>query len=330
MFKDFASPDRKENSRDSDVLYPGPDRFPDRGTVYIFFGFIGMSVSGQPVSFQIDKELEIPSIPLVLIKIIQTLDQDSSSAKELEELIMHDPALSARILRLANSAFYSFRARVKTISHAIALLGINLVTSLAIGINIFDTFTKGAKSEAALINQLWTHSCGVGVLARKIWMQKRGVPKETEFAFLCGLLHDLGKVVFFKTYPGKYGSVFAAEKTESDMNICGYEEENYGVDHAVVGEMLAKQWGFPKELGSVIRRHHDPAEADNPIVAAVMLSDHLAKELKIGYDGDNGLNTPADIGEILSKVSISGEEWQQLKEFASQECVNIKRFFQIS
>jgi len=289
-----------------------------------------MCAFNQPISFQIDKELEIPSIPLVLIKIIQALDQDSSSAKQLEELIMHDPALSARILRLANSAFYSFRARVKTISHAITLLGINLVTSLAIGINIFDTFTKGAKSESALINQLWTHSCGVGVLARKIWMQKSGLQKDTEFAFLCGLLHDLGKVVLFKTYPGKYGSIFAAEKTESDMSICGYEEENYGVDHAVVGEMLSKQWGFPRELAGIIRKHHDPSETGNPMVASVMLADHLAKELKIGYDGDHGLNASTDVAEVLSKLSISEGEWEQLKEFASHECVNIKRFFQIS
>ncbi|MBN2242124.1 MAG: HDOD domain-containing protein [Acidobacteria bacterium] len=289
-----------------------------------------MNASGQPASFQIDKELEIPSIPLVLIKIIQALDQDTSTAKQLEELIMHDPALSARILRLANSAFYSFRSRVKTISHAITLLGINLVTSLAIGINIFDTFIKGAKSEAALINQLWTHSCAVGVLARKVWMLKSSSQKETEFAFLCGLLHDFGKVVFFKTYPGKYGSIFASEKTESDKTISGLEEENYGVDHAVVGEMLAKQWGFPRELAGLIRKHHDPSEVGTPMVAAVMLADHLAKRFEIGYDGDHGLNSPVEIEEVLSKLSISEEQREQLEEFASQECVNIKQFYRIS
>jgi len=289
-----------------------------------------MSASNQPVAFQIDKELEIPSIPLVLIRIIQTLDADSSSAKQLEELILHDPALAARILRLANSAFYSFRARVKTISHAITLLGMSLVTSLAIGINIFDTFTKGAKSEAALINQLWTHSCGVGVLVRKIWTMKRGIPREAEFAFLCGLLHDLGKVVLFKTHPGEYSSIFAAEKKESDMAISSYEEEKYGAEHAIIGEMLAKQWGFPKELSSIIRKHHDLSEANTPMVAAVMLADQLAKELKIGYDGDHGLHFQSDLPEVLSKLSISEGEWDNLKEFASQECVNIKRFFQIS
>jgi len=284
----------------------------------------------KPVPFLLNKDLEIPSIPLVLVKIIRMLDENSGTAKELEELILHDPALSARILRLANSAFYAFHARVKTISHAITLLGMNLVTSLAIGINIFDTFTKGAKSEAALINQLWTHSCAVALLSKKIWSQHSLREKETEFAFLCGLLHDLGKVVLFKAYPGHYGSIFAVAKTEEDMAISSYEDENYGANHSIIGEMVAKQWGFPLELGCVIRKHHDPSGIDLPLVSAVRLADLLAKDLKIGYDGDDGLLERAEVVSMLSKLSITDEQWERLRAFASDECVNIKRFFQIA
>ena len=287
-----------------------------------------MCKSKHPMPFSMDKGLEIPSIPLVLIRIIQTLDADTSSAKELETLILHDPALSARILRLANSAFYSFPTRVKTISHAIALLGMNLVTSLAIGLNIFDSFTRGAKSEASLINKLWTHSCGVGMLVREIWIRCNHREKESEFAFLCGLLHDLGKVVLFKTYPGHYGSIFAIAKSETDPAISAYEEQNYGMDHAAIGAMLAQQWGFPPELVSVIRKHHDPSAIKTPMVSAVMLADMLAKELKIGYDGDDGLND--GLSKILSKLDITESEYDHLTEFASRERENIERFFKIS
>jgi len=282
----------------------------------------------HPMQFSMDKGLEIPSIPLVLIKIIQTLDEDSSSAKELESLILHDPALSARILRLANSAFYSFYTRVKTISHAIALLGMNLVTSLAIGVNIFDSFTKGAKSEAASINKLWTHSCCVAVLVKEIWVYRGHKEKEGEFAFLCGLLHDLGKVVLFKTYPAHYGALFAVVKSENDPAISFYEEDNYGLDHAAIGEMLAKQWGFPPELSSVIRKHHDPSELGTPMINAVMLADLMAKQLKIGYDGDDGLYE--DLSNIQSKLEISDAEYKHLMEFADRERENIEGFFQIS
>jgi HD-like signal output (HDOD) protein len=287
-----------------------------------------MYASKQPVPFMMDKGLEIPSIPLVLIKIIQTLDADTSSAKELEALILHDPALSARILRLANSAFYSFHTRVKTISHAIALLGMNLVTSLAIGINIFDSFTKGAKSEAAFISKLWTHSCGVGVLVKEIWTRISRNEREGEFAFLCGLLHDLGKVVLFKTYPAHYSSIFAIEKGETDPAISSYEDENYGVDHAAIGEMLAKQWGFPPELARVIRKHHDPSAMEVPMISAVMLADMLAKQLKIGYDGDDGLYE--DLDKLQPKLNISDVEYKRLMEFASRERENIEGFFKIT
>ncbi len=288
---------------------------------------ISVCASRHPKPFSMDKGLEIPSIPLVLIKIIQSLDEDTSSAKELEALILHDPALAARILRLANSAFYSFYTRVKTISHAIALLGMNLVTSLAIGLNIFDSFTKGAKSEAALINRLWTHSCGVAVLVKEIWTWRGHKEKEGEFAFLCGLLHDLGKVVLFKTYPGHYSSIFAVEKSETNPPISAYEEENYGVDHAVIGEMFAKLWGFPPELIHVIRRHHDPVEIEVPMVNAVMLADLLAKELRIGYDGDDGLCD--DLQKLKPRLATSEAEYLHMTEFASRERENIEGFFQI-
>jgi putative nucleotidyltransferase with HDIG domain len=291
---------------------------------------LSMGVSKPAVPLSINKDFEIPSIPLVLIRIIQTLDKDKSSARELEELILHDPALAARILRLANSAFYSFRARVKTISHAIALLGINIVTSLAIGINIFETFTKGAKSESALLNELWTHSCGVAMLVREIWSKNSRREKEGEFAFLCGLLHDIGKVILFKKYPGHYGPIFASVKTETDAVISFYENENYGADHAAIGEMLAKQWGFPEELAFVIRRHHEVSALKSPLISAVMLADLLAKELKIGYDGDDGLNANPGRPKLQSNLEITDEEYERLKQFASREREGIKRFFKIS
>ncbi|HSW38710.1 MAG TPA: HDOD domain-containing protein [Acidobacteriota bacterium] len=278
--------------------------------------------------FTLDKGMEIPSIPLVLIKIIQALDSDTSSAKALEDLIMHDPALSARILRLANSAFYSFRAKVKTISHAIALLGINLVTSLAIGNSIFDSFSRGAKSEAALIQQLWTHSCCVGVLAREAWSINGFNKKEGEYVFICGLLHDIGKAILFKAYPNNYGAIFAAAKKESEPAIFSCEMENYGMDHAGIGALLAKQWGFPEELASIIGRHHDPAAVEIPMVRMVMAADLVAKELAIGYDGDEGRYESAD--GLRRQIDVPREISGQLVKFASRERENIEGFFRIT
>jgi putative nucleotidyltransferase with HDIG domain len=287
-----------------------------------------MRTMNETVPLQIDKNFEMPSIPLVLTKIIQVLDGDTVSAQQLEELILHDPSLTARILKLANSAFYSFRTEVKTLSHAIALLGIGLVKSLAIGVTIFESFTRGFKHEAALINKLWMHSFGVGMLAQEIWTRRARVRKEVEFAFLCGLLHDLGKVVFFKKAPLHYSSIFVTEKGKDDPDISTLEVQSFGVDHAYVGSVLAKQWGFPPDLVTIIRNHHVAQDAKGSLVTAVSLADMLAKQSGIGFDGDGVLC--ADFVNLQSQLEMGAEESGRLKTLAARKRQEIEKFFELT
>lgn len=274
---------------------------------------------------RIDKTFDMPSIPLVLMRILRLIDDDRVTAKKLEELIRHDPAISARILRLANSAFYCFRCRVRTISHAIALLGLNLVKSLAIGVSIFETFTKGLRKDARYIRQLWIHSFGVGVLAKEIWAC-RSNRIEGEFAFLCGLLHDMGMVVYFKQDGARYGQLFSMEKGDDGPSICELEVIRYGVNHSTVGNMLAVHWDFPPDLGAVIEQHHDPFNSSLPIVSAVSLADMLAKQARIGYDGDNKIDL--DLDALRNVLNMDQEEYDLLTIFSFETMQNeIQDFF---
>ncbi len=286
-----------------------------------------MHVMRDVVPIRIEKNFDIPSIPLVLLKILQVLDDDLSSAAQMEELILHDPPLSARILKLANSAFYSFRAEVKTISHAISLLGINLVKSLAIGVNIFDSFTRGMKNEAMILNRLWVHSFGVAIVAQEIWT-RRGGKKDGEFSFMCGLLHDIGKVVFFKEDSFHYRAVFSAEKSQKDPDIRHHELVSYGTDHAAVGAILAKEWGLPPELATVIRYHHTPLNSNVVMVSAISLADMIAKKTEIGYDGDRKVD-PA-VARIQARLNMNAEECNRLITFADSKRKSIEEFFELS
>ncbi len=285
-----------------------------------------MQATRETTAIRFDKNFEMPSIPVVLTRIIQVLDDNESSARELEDLILHDPSLSARILKLANSAFYSFRCEVKTISHAIPLLGINLVKSLAIGVNIFESFIKGMKSEATLIHKLWMHSFAVGFLAQEIWSSK-GSRKDGEFAFLCGLLHDLGKVVFFKKDAAQYSAAFSKVKTESDPDICSFEMETYGADHAAVGALLAIHWHLPAELADVIQKHHDPTIEGPSIVASVSLADLIAKQTCLGYDGDACVSR---IPALAASLSMSDEEVRGILQTANDRRKDIEDFFKLT
>ncbi len=277
--------------------------------------------------FRIDRSFDIPTVPLVLSRIIQVLDDDNSSAQEMEDLILHDPSLSARILKLANSALYSFRCEVKTISHAIPLLGLNLVKSLAIGVSIFESFTQGAKSEARHINDLWMHSFTAGMLSQEIW-KGRGIRKEAEFAFLCGLLHDLGKVVYFKKAPMHYSYIFAQVRTDKDPDISTAEQEAYGINHSRIGSMLAEQWGFPPDLCYVIRNHHSLADPSAPMVGAVSLADTIARVAGIGRDGDRQAN--ADLKRLRALLRMGDEEYRQLHGFAEGKRDDIREFFRLA
>ena len=283
-----------------------------------------MSAIKETIPLRIDRNFEAPSVPLVLTKILQVLDDDRASAKELEQLILHDPSLSARLLRLANSAFYSFRSDVKTLSHAMALLGLNLVKSLAIGVNIFESFTRGMKKEAGQINKLWMHSFGAAVIAQDIWTRRAG-RKEGEFAFLCGLLHDLGKIVFFKCDPVNYSKMYSKEKKEEEPDISTLEDEAYGMDHAASGSMLAKHWGLPAELALVIRQHHLATSDGTPLAAVIGICDQVVRRAKIGYDGD--CERPAELPNLMAMLNMATEEFDHLVALAESKRSGVDEFF---
>jgi putative nucleotidyltransferase with HDIG domain len=272
---------------------------------------------------RIDRNFEMPSVPIVLSKILQMVDDNRASSRQLEELIIHDPSLTARILKLANSALYSFRSEVKTISHAITLLGLNLVKSLAIGVSIFESFTKGLRQEVGCINQLWMHSFGVGVMAQEIWI-KRSSRSEAEFALLCGLLHDLGKVAYFKKDAIGYAKLFSMEKGEDAPDLSSLENEKYGVDHATLGSQIAKHWGLPPELATVVRQHHSELSG-LPLVAAVSMADMLVKQAGIGYDGDRKVT--ADVTSLQELLKMDPAEFETITSLAISKRADVEEFF---
>ena len=199
--------------------------------------------------------------------------------------------------------------------------------SLAIGVSIFESFTKGLREEAAQINQLWMHSFGVGLVSQEIWT-RRSTRVQGEFALLCGLLHDLGKVFYFKKDAVRYAQLFGMEKGPDDPDISTLESDCYGVNHAALGGLLTKQWNLPSDLSTVVRRHHDPGAGGIPLVAAVSLADMLIKKAGIGYDGDRKISAEAPNLQLL--LQMNSEELDSLSVLVDAKRAGVEEFFQIS
>jgi len=220
----------------------------------------------------------LPTLPSVINKLNSLSDNDKSSVQEMARIVSSDQALSARILRLANSPSYGFY-RVSTISNAMILLGVNVVKSLALSSSIFEVMEKNSVG-------LWEHSLGTGVASNLI-ANKLGLPESEEIA-TAGLLHDIGKVIINLKCSEAECEVRRVID-EKHIYMREAELEVIGADHAEVGGWLAKSWFLPDKLTEPISCHHNVETSENYRIktSVVHMADVLIKASGFGDSGDS-------------------------------------------
>ncbi len=214
-------------------------------------------------------DVSLSSFPDIYFQIVEAIESPTSSARHLSELVSKDTSLTARLLRLVNSPLYGVTSRVDSVSRAIALIGTRELSTLALGISVIQVF-KDVPPELADMAKFWRHSVAAGLFARLLAGQKPGLSGER--FFVGGLLHDIGKLVFFKKLP------HAATQTlrysvANGLPVVDAEQEVMGFDHTELGRLLLQSWKIPPILVDMVSMHHEPIRAENPIEAAVI---HLA------------------------------------------------------
>ena len=198
----------------------------------------------------------LPTIPAVLSQVLGLVEREDSSTRELVVLIEHDQALTGKMLRLANSAFFGQSRRVATIPRAVMLLGFSTVRNLALGVKVWDTIAHGIPP--AHLEELWTHAVMVAVASKVLGAKLcAGDPDE---AFTAGLLHDVGRLVLATRFKDAYWT--AAAGVDDTRSIVDAEQEAFGVHHAEVGGWLLEAWGLPPSIVETARLHH--ATPDRP------------------------------------------------------------------
>ena len=240
----------------------------------------------------------LPTIPPVLTGIIALIDDDRAGAKKLVDLIERDQALTARLLRLGNSAFFGQARKVSTIPRAVLLLGFSTVRNLALGVKVWDTLGTGVSRKE--LEALWTHAVQVAAAARAIARQQRQVsPDET---FTTGLLHDVGQLVLALRFKELYWDT--VRKATSTEHQVGLEQSTLGVDHAEVGSWLLEAWNLPALMVEAVRRHHD-ADAHTGLAGVIASASRLAHRT----DFKTGQLAP-EATAILEATGITLEDWQ--------------------
>jgi len=222
------------------------------------------------------------TIPAVVGRITAMISTGTVSAAEIAEEIGKDQVLAARVLRLVNSAFYGFRQPITTISHAMVLLGLDVVKTLVMTASVLDIVDAMNQHMAGL----WEHSLGTARAANAL--AERLALDDPEECALGGLLHDMGKVVIAQTFPAEHARIRRMVAERGCLQIDA-EVEVLGVTHADVGMWLLKKWSLPPKIVYPIAYHSNfhPRRDFADRTAIVHLADILCRAKGIGYPGDD-------------------------------------------
>lgn len=234
----------------------------------------------------VDHETELATFPDIYFRIKEILDSPTSSAADIARVVSTDVGLSAKLLRLVNSPFYGFADTIDSIAHAVSLVGIKEISTLALGISTINFF-KDIPPELMDMKTFWRHSLSCGILSRLIAMcaKKKDPSIEPDRLFTAGLLHDVGRLIIFKKQP--YASVQALLYARENMiPLVDAEAEVLGFDHTEVANLLLTGWNFPKAITTAIVNHHDPQSAASPKEAAIIqIADNLTNAVEISRGG---------------------------------------------
>ena len=225
----------------------------------------------------------LPTLPEIPMQVLQMVSSEDSSMEDISRIVERDPALTANILKVANSAYYGMAQKVASLQLALALLGMNEIINIVMGLSVVRTFSSRGRNNIFDRTQFWRHSFGCASAAR---MLARDLQFDTDGVdFVAGLLHDIGKLIMDQYLHSKLKDIQKLRQKE-DITPLEAEVRVMGVDHAMLGSWLGQRWQLPALLLESIAHHHRPLDVlalatpsrQPALTALVHLADILAHE----------------------------------------------------
>lgn len=225
----------------------------------------------------------VSSLKHTLLEIIRVINDPNASAKQLKDTIELDPPLSAKILKLANSAYYGAAREISEIQQAIVWLGFEIVKELALSQKVVELFENEKQIGDFNTRDLWKHSVAVGICGKLIY--RREYRERGENIYAAGLLHNIGLII---EYQFRYPQFVEAQEKKSDLkdNLVTAERMIFGYDHSDLAGIIANDWSFPDDLVYSIGSHHNPIgipQEYSRIAKTLFVADYLCQEERIGF-----------------------------------------------
>ena len=218
---------------------------------------------------------DLPAMPLTAAEILRLTKSPEVEIKEIEKSINSDPALAAKVLRIANSAFYGLKVPVSTLSHALMVLGLYQLRSVVVAAAYRGLYAKVPPAVEGILAEIWRHSFVTGFVGREV-AKAVGIAQHEE-CFVAGLLHDIGQVVLARRFPEDYAKLYK-EAFDSGIDKRSIERNRWGIDHTMVGAAILDRWKIAPGLASYVRFHHEPLaapESDRRFCAVIFLADRF-------------------------------------------------------
>ncbi|MDH5353398.1 MAG: HDOD domain-containing protein [Gammaproteobacteria bacterium] len=275
------------------------------------------------LDFLINKIDKLVTLPEVYYRLEAAIEDPASSSDDFSRLLSVDPDLCARLLRMANSAFYSFPARIETIDRAVSTIGLRQITELVLVTSVIEIFNN-VPIEQVDMRSFWEHSVSVGVLSRAI-AQFAGLPQSERY-YIPGLLHDIGRLALYLKLPGMMGDLIQQVKLQ-EQSLTVLEMEQLGYSHANVGGYLLEHWKVPQSIYEPVNFHHEPlfAHEFTPISCAVNIADIWVNHKKRGSSGEAyeiSMNTDA-----LQLLGLQIYDLEEIWALAIDEIADVIRQF---
>lgn len=278
---------------------------------------------------KIEQIENLPTLPEVANRLLRIINDPTTTAVDVANLISRDLSLTSKVLRLANSAFYGIPRTVTTVQNAVVILGLKVINTMVFSITVVKMFPGDGRNELFSRKKFWAHSLACAVMSRQLALRMRKFTLfDPEECFCAGLIHDIGRIVLDQYFHENF--LKAIQKAmEEKITLTQAENEVFGFNHTDVGDWLTSRWELPQDIRVPIVFHHSPGKTEyaREITTLVHLADGLCYD--VGY-GLPGLEVKPALDEaLIAHLGFTQDDLDAVKAGAHEEIGKFQAAFEI-